>query len=118
MVFAREITPGLTSLVKKVDEATAQNKSADLCSFVVLCSDDKDLEEKAKKLAEQEKIEKTVLTIDNQAGPKPMKLSKDADVTVVLYVKKKAAANHAFKKGELNASAIEKVLGDLPKIVK
>lgn len=118
MIFAKEVTPGLTTLIKKVDAATAKNASANLGSFVVFTSDDKSLEGQLKKMADKEGIKQTVLAIDNPAGPTGMKtLAKDADVTVVLYVKNTVKANHAFKKGELNEKAVQAVLADLPKIV-
>jgi|SRR5581483_8752614 len=117
MVFAKETTPALTGLVKKLDAAVAQHKSDKLCSFLVVCNDDKDLEDNLKKLAEKEKIEHVTLTIDNPAGPKPMKLAKGADVTVVLYVHKTAKVNRVFKTGELTAAAADQVLADLPKIL-
>ena len=52
MIFAREIDGNLTSLVKEIDKATADNKSKKMGSFVVFLSDDKDLEGKIKELAE------------------------------------------------------------------
>jgi len=116
MVFAKEANGSLTGLVKKVDAAIAKNKSANLRGFVVLTSDAKGLEDKLKKLAETEKIEHTVLTIDNPGGPEELELAKDADVTVVLYVKKTVKATHAFK-GKLTDQEIEKVLADLSKIL-
>jgi hypothetical protein len=116
VVFAKEATGGLTSLVKKIDAATAQNKSAKMGSFVVLCSDDQGLEDKLKKLAETEKVERTILTIDNPAGPQALKLAKDADVTVLFYLNKQVKANHAFQ-GQLTAQQIDKVLADLTKIL-
>jgi len=117
MVFAKKADGGLTSLVKKVESAIAKNKSADLRGFVVLASDEKGLEDRLKKLAEAEKIERTVLTIDNPSGPKGVDLAKDADVTVVFYVKKQVKASRAFK-GELTAKDIDAALADLPKILQ
>ena len=38
-------------------------------------------------------------------------------MTVVLYNEKKVEANHAFKKGELTAKAIDKVVADVSKII-
>jgi hypothetical protein len=116
MVFAKETSDGLTSLVKKLDKATAANKSCSAASFVVYMSDDKDLEEKLKKLAEKEHLDNTVLTIDNAGGPKNMKISKDADVTVVVYLKKEAKANFAFKKGELTSAQVDKIIDQFGKI--
>lgn len=109
MVFARGTSDSLTSLVKKLDKTKVN-------SFVVFMSDDEDLGDKVKALAEKEGIKKTVLAIDNVAGPKAYKIAKDAEVTVVLYHAQQVEANHAFKKGELNAKGIEAVLADIPKI--
>ena len=117
MNFAREITDSLTSLVKKVDEATAKNSGCKMGSFVVFCNDDEALKSKLEELAKKEKLENIVLTIDNPAGPTRYKIAKDADVTVVLYEKQQVKANHAFKKGELTDKEIEKVVGDVSKIL-
>ncbi|MFN4259926.1 MAG: hypothetical protein ACK4RK_11590 [Gemmataceae bacterium] len=117
MIFAREISDPLTSLVKKIDAATADNSSCRMGSFVVFCSDDEDLEDKLKSLAAKEGLKDIVLSIDNPSGPPQYKVAKDADVTVVLYNKRKVAANYAFKKGELKEADIAKIVGDLKKIL-
>lgn len=113
MVFARSTSDNLTSLVKKLDAAAPGKK---INSFVVFLSDDEKLEDSLKALAEKEGIKKVILAIDNVAGPKGYEVNKDADVTVVFYNQRKVEVNHAFKKGELNAAAIEKVVADLSKI--
>jgi len=117
MIFAREVSDPLTSLVKKIDAETASNKKAKMGSFVVFMSDDEKLGDALKNLATKESIKQTILTIDNPAGPKSYNVAKDADVTVVLYYKHKVMANYAFKKGELNDAAITKILADVPKIL-
>ncbi len=119
MIFAREVSDSLTSLVKKVNKATAENSKARLGSFVVFCNDDEKLEDKLKALAKKEKIDETVLSIVPQkAGPTGYKLDPKADITVVLYVNRTVKANHAFKKGEMKDKDIDKIMDDLPKIVK
>lgn len=118
MIFAREVSGPLTSLVKKLDAATASNKKAKMGSFVVFLSDDESLEGKLKTLAQKEGIKDCIFTIDNPAGPKGYNVAKDADVTVIFYNKKKVAANHAFKKGELKDGDVDKIVADLPKILK
>jgi hypothetical protein len=117
MIFAREISDNLTSLVKKIDEATAQNSACRMGSFVVFCSDEKGLVEKLKALAEKEKLKKIVLSIDKPAGPGGYNIAKDADVTVVLYTKHDVKVNHAFKKGELKDADINKIVGEISKIL-
>lgn len=119
MIFAREVSDNLTSLVKKVDKATAENSKSRLGSFVVFCNDDEKLEDQLKALAKKEKINKTVLSIvDKKSGPSGYDINPEADVTVVLYVGRQVKANHAFKKGELKEKDIEKIMADLPKILK
>src|SRR5262245_51022777 len=116
MIFAREVSDSLTSLVKKIDAATVSNSKCKMGSFVVFCTDDDELKDKLKELAKKEDLKKIVLAIDEPSGPKPYKVAKDADVTVIFYNQRKVESNHAFKKGELNEKAIEAILADLPKI--
>ncbi len=118
MVFAREVSAPLKALVKKIDAATGKNSDKKMGSFVVFCSDDEGLEKNLKELADKEKLENIVLTIDTPAGPPKYKVAKDADVTVVLYVGGAVKANYAFRKGELKDEDIGRILGDLPKILK
>src|SRR2546426_8559115 len=117
MIFAREVSDSLTGLVKKIDAATVEHKDAHMGSFVVFCSDDEGLENKAKDLAKKEDLKKVVLTIDNPQGPQRYKIAKEADVTVVLYEKQKVKSNYAFKKGALQEKQIEQIVGDLSKIL-
>jgi hypothetical protein len=117
MVFAREISDNLTSLVKKIDESAVKNSSAGMNNFVVFLSDSEGLEKKLKALAKKLDLKKTILTIDNPAGPPGYRVAKGADVTVVLYVKKRVKVNHAFKKGELKDKDIKAILAAVPKIL-
>ena len=117
MVFAREPNEAVAKLIKKIDEATVKNKDAKMGSFVVFCNSDKGLEKKLQGLAKEADLKKCVLAIDNPAGPEDYKVSKDADVTVVLYTKHVAKVNYAFKKGELDDKAIDKIVADISKIL-
>ena len=118
MIFAREISDSLTSLVKKIDDATVKNSKSRMGSFVVFCNDDEKLPDKLKDLATKEKLKKCILTVEGRkAGPSGYDLNKDADITVVLYTKRTVKANHAFKKGELKDKDIDKIIEDLSKIL-
>ena len=108
----------MTSLVKKIDAATVDHSKQRMGSFVVFCNDDKDtLEKELKALAKKEKINNTVLAIDNKAGPPGYNIAKDADVTVVLYTRLTVKANYAFKKGELKDADIKSIMKDVEKMV-
>jgi len=116
MIFAREPSPALTKLVKKLDSACAKNSGCKMGSFVVFCSNEEGLESKLKKMAQDADLKNVVLSIDNPAGPKKYNVNKDADVTVVLYVDRTVKANFAFKKGEMKEKDADKVISELPKI--
>lgn len=118
MVFAREVSDPLTKLIKKIDAATLKNKDAKMGSFVVFLSDSEDLGKTLKDIADKEKIETCVLSIDNPAGPKGYKVAKDADVTVVFYADRKVKANYAFAKGELKDKDVEEIVSSVSKILE
>ena len=117
MIFARQISPELTRLIKRIDEATDKNKERSMGSFVVLLNDSEALEKELKELAKKESIQHCILTIDNPDGPGGYSIARDAEVTVVLYSMQTVKANHAFKKGELNDRSIEAIVADLAKIL-
>jgi len=116
MIFAREVSDSLTSLVKQLDAETAKQSKQKMGSFVVFLTDDEKLSDKLESLAKKEGIKKCILSIDNPAGPTGYKIAKEADITVVLYNKRLVVANHTFAKGGLNDAAITKIMADVPKI--
>jgi hypothetical protein len=118
MVFARECTPEVTRLIKKLETCCANNADAKMGSFVVFCSSEEGLEAKLKKVAKDSKLEKVILSIDNPAGPEGYDFAKDAEVTVVLYRNRNVKANHSFRKGELKEKDIDTIIKDVSKITK
>jgi hypothetical protein len=116
MIFAREVTPELAKLIKQIDTATVKNASNRMGSFVVFLSDKEGLDGQLKSLAAKQGLKKCVLSIDNPAGPKGYDVSRDADVTVVLYSDHTVRDNFAFRKGQLNDQAITRIVASIPKI--
>lgn len=116
MVFAREVSPELTKLIKQLDQTTEKNSGCEMGSFVVFLSDSEGLAKQLQSVAEKEGLKQIVLSIDNPAGPKGYEVARDADVTVVLYKDRKVAANHSFKKGELKEKNIGAIISDVKKI--
>jgi hypothetical protein len=117
MIFARDTSDSLTKLLKKVDEVTAKNKGCEMGSFVVFLGEKEGMQKKLETLAKDNNLKNIILAIDeNRAGPKDYNVSKDADVTVVLYVESTVKANYAFKKGELKDKDIEAIVADVAKI--
>jgi hypothetical protein len=118
IIFARRVTPELTNLIRQIDQATDKNKERRMGSFVVFLSESDNLETKLKELAKKEKIQHSILTIDNPEGPENYNIAQEAEVTVVLYAKLTVKANHAFKRGDLNNKAIEAIVADLSKVLR
>jgi hypothetical protein len=117
MIFARQPSPTVVSLIKKIDKATAEHKDEKMGSFVVFLSDDRDLPKKLKEVADKEHIENTVLAVDRSRGPAGYDINPDADVTVVLYTRHTVKANHTFGNGGLQDKDIDRILADVPKIL-
>jgi hypothetical protein len=117
MIFAREATPEVAKLLKKLDACTAKHTDCKMGSFAVFCSDSEGLEGKLKEMAKEQGLKKLILSIDNPAGPKGYNVSKDADVTVVLYTKHTAKANFAFKKGQMKDKDIDTIVSSVAKIL-
>lgn len=117
VIFAREVCPEVTTLIKKLDECTAQHSECKMGSYVVFLNDKEGLDKELKSMADKADLKKIVLSIDNPAGPEEYKISKDAEVTVLLYTKHIVKANHAFKKGELKDKDIETIAQEVKKIL-
>jgi hypothetical protein len=119
MIFAREVSPELKTLITKIDAATVKHSDAKMGSFVVFLGDeeDKTFEKDLKKMADEAGLKKIVLSIHDKTGPAKYKIAKEADVTVVLYTDHEVKANYAFKKGELKAQNVEQIVADVSKIL-
>ena len=118
-VFTRSLDDNLASLVQQIDKQVGENSGKQMASFVVLLTDDPDgAEAQLKAFAEKNKIKNVPLTIfDGVAGPEGYKISKDAEVTVNMWVKSSTKSNHAFAKGQLNKEAVSTVVSDTSKIL-
>jgi len=119
-IITRKLTDDLASLVKQVDEKVGANKDKKMAAFVVVLTEDPDaVEPKLVALAKDSKIEKTPLTlIEGVTGPPDYKLSKDAEVTVMMWVDGVVKVNHAFAKGKLDKKAVESLVAETKKILE
>jgi hypothetical protein len=115
-VFARKTSEPLASLVKQVDKKVAE--SDQLKSFVVICGNEPEKTRKAlEKLAQDNSIKNVPLTMFGEpGGPPDYELSRNADITVLMWDHHKVKFNHAFK-GELNDKDIGAIVADIPKLL-
>ena len=120
-VFTRRMGDDVTQLVKQIDQTVGKNQDQQMKALVVYLSDDPDsaeakLKDTAKKLGLSPNTPLTVFQTNE--GPDNYKISKDAEITVMMWTNSKVKANHAFGKGsKLSDADIKKVVADTTKIL-
>jgi hypothetical protein len=112
VVFARTLNDPLGKLAAGLDQAVADHKAAELRAWVTFLADDQaSMDPKVVEWGKKHAIRNLPLTVfEDKDGPPSYKLSRDADVTVVLFVKKKVVADFAFREGELTEDRVGEVL--------
>jgi hypothetical protein len=118
-IFTRKVTEPVASLAKEVDATVGEHADKDLAGFFVLLTDDPvSQEEGLKKLAKDNGIRNLPLTTFNDVGgPRNYKLTKDADVTVMMWVDGTLQVNEAFKAGDLSKEKIAALVKSSEKIL-
>jgi hypothetical protein len=117
MIFARETTPEVIALLKRIDAATSAHGDLSMGSCAIFCNESAALPGELVQVGQQNNLNRLILATSSATGPARYKIAADAEVTVLLYSKYVIKANHAFKKGELNESGIEAIMADLPLIL-
>jgi len=117
MIFARDSGEPLIKLVAKLEPIVAAHRKQSLNAFVVFLKDGEDFRSQMAKVADEKKLKHVILSTEEPAALENYEISKDADITVVLYVKSVVKANHAFKRGALDDRGIDAVLADIPKLL-
>jgi predicted protein tyrosine phosphatase len=115
-VFARKTSEPLASLVKQIDRKIGEDHQ--LKSFVVILTDQGDkTADDLRKLAKEAGIQHVPLTMhQDPAGPPDYELSRDADLTVLMWKNHKVKVNHAYK-GELTDENLRAIVADIPKVL-
>ena len=85
-----------------------------MCAAVIFLSDEDDMKDQVSKFKESNNVKHVSLAVDGSKGPDAYKIDKKADVTAVLYNKRKVVANHAFE--SFTAKDVETVAKDLSKL--
>jgi hypothetical protein len=114
VVFARTTSDPLGKLMAKLDAAGIAHKDAGCKVWLTLLAEKADLEALAKWAQKSGLKSAPVGAFEDADGPPSYKLHKDADVTVILFTKQKVVANFAFRAGELDDKAIDKVMKAMP----
>ncbi len=116
VVFARTLSAPLAKLVAKLDAEVPKQKDAGFKVWLTQLTPRADLDALAKWAKASAIKNAPVGAFEDVDGPPAYKLDKDADVTVLLFVKRKVVANFAFRSEELTDEAIGAVAKGLPKL--
>lgn len=116
VIFARTLSAPLAKLVVKLDAEVPIRKDAGFKVWVTQLTVKADLDELAKWSKTSAIKNAPVGAFEDLDGPPAYKLAQEADVTVLLFVKKKVVANFAFRADELTDETIGAVVKELPKL--
>ena len=110
IVFSRSATPNLGKLLLKLDLAVATRPKGELTAWMTVLGEKTISIDDLGKWAKQQGLKEVPTGIfDDPVGPPSYKLATDADVTVLVFQKRKVVANFAFHKDELNDKAIQQI---------
>jgi hypothetical protein len=116
VVFARQLSDPLGKLLTKLDAELPVRKESGFKAWMTLLNDTADLEKLSDWSKKQGLKGLPVGGFEDADGPPAYLLSQDADVTVLLFVKKKVVANFAYRSGELTDDTIGEVMKAVPKL--
>jgi hypothetical protein len=119
VIFARTLNDSLGKLATQLDKAVAANKGTDVRGWITFLNDDQPKFDPPLVRWSQKHGLKVlpVGVFEDLGGPPSYKLAREADVTVLLFVKRKVVANFAFRAGELTDEAMAEILKAFPRIL-
>lgn len=118
-IFARKIDDNVIKLIKEIDTIVGKNRDNKMAAFVVLLTDTPEQQQESlRSVAKSNDLQHTPLTVytDTQ-GPSSYRLTKEADVTVMMWVDEEVRVNHALAIADLDADRIRAITGDTAKIL-
>ena len=113
MIFARTADENLAKLLKELDEEIEEHADDKLTGFVnMIGSDAETLKKASADFVAKHGIKRLAFVVpeDTKDGPPDLKISPDADLTVICYKGGTVKANHAFAKGALSGDKIDAVV--------
>jgi hypothetical protein len=119
VVFTRSLSDPLGKLAAKLDQAAADAVVPEMrCWLTLLTSGPQpDAEDRLAAWGRKHAVRQLPLGVfEDEAGPPAYRLSKQADVTVVLFVKQKTVATFAFEAGKLTDARVDDVVKALAKL--
>jgi hypothetical protein len=120
VIFARTLNEPLGKLAAQLDKAVVANKAADVRGWITFLHEDQPaFDPQVVRWTQKHGLKAIPAGVfEDLGGPPSYKLSRDADVTVLLFVKKKVVANFAYRASELNEEAAAEVMKAFPRIIE
>jgi hypothetical protein len=104
-------------LVKDIDALIVAQQEKKLAAVVNFVGEPKDeLKEKIKKFGDKQALKKVGLAVTKDTGP--LKISDGAEVSVMIYHRKKVKFNYALAKDGLDEKTVAAIVGDVKKMLK
>jgi hypothetical protein len=119
VVFARSLSDPLGKLAAKLDQAAADAVVPGFRGWLTLLTTgpQPDAEDRLAAWGRKHAVRQLPLGVfEDEVGPPAYRLNKQADVTVVLFVKRQTVATFAFKAGELTDGRVDEVVKALGKL--
>jgi hypothetical protein len=112
VIFARTLNEPLGKLAAQLDKAVVANKAADVRAWITFLHEDQPaFDPQLVRWTQMYGLKAIPAGIfEDLGGPPSYKLAREAEVTVLLFVKKKVVANFAFRSGELTDEAATEVM--------
>ena len=120
IVFARNTSEPLGKLAQQLDKALSTHTKEELRGWVTFLNTDQTAFDPLVVAWGQKHALRTLplAVFEDPLGPPSYRLSADADITILLFVRQKVVANFAFRSGELTDAASAEVIKALPRILK
>lgn len=120
VIFARTLNEPLGKLTRGLDKAVQAYKTSDLRAWVTFLNDDQTaFDPKVVQWGKEHAVRSVPLGVfEDAGGPPTYRLSRDADMTVLLFVKQKVVANFAFRSGELTQEKTIDILRTISRLTE
>jgi hypothetical protein len=116
VVFARSLSDPLGKLLNALDAEAVARKDKGFKVWMTQLAATADLDALAKWGQKQGLKNVPVGAFEDADGPPAYKLHKDADVTVLLFVKEKVVVNASFRAGELTETEVARIRKSVGKL--
>ena len=122
MIFVREVSDPLTSLVKHIDQQLEEAAALSPTQrkrgiYVIFCNDDPSQTKQLQGWIAGAQLKHVVVCKDSAAGPERYRVAKEADLTAVVYSGNRVKANIPLRKGQLNECSAAEITESLSQVL-